>query len=331
MSLAGVDLNLLVVLDALLRESSVTRAAKRLGLSQSATSHALARLRRLLDDPVLVRTPHGMAPTPRAAGLAAPVQQALEQLEQSLAPPRPFDPSRSTLGFTLSLEDAGQVGLLPLLAERLKTEAPHVDLRVHSAGTGSPTEALETATVDLALAVSPEPTEGFHAEVVFTTRYVSIVRADHPHVGRRLTRKRFSELGHIVLGGPGSVDPEIDRVLAASSRSRRAALTVPSLLPIPWLVARTDLVATVPALLLGLDRERLPLARHVPPIPIDSTTGSLVWHERTHRDAAHRWLRGVVREVCRELAARGLTRARSPADLELDSRGNDGSRRDAPG
>ncbi len=303
MSLAGVDLNLLVVLDALLRESSVTRAAKRIGLSQSATSHALARLRRLLGDPVLVRTPQGMAPTPRAARLAGPVQSALEQIEQSLAPPRPFDPSRSSHGFTLSLEDAGQVGLLPLLAERLKTEAPGVDLRVHSAGAGSVAEELAAGSVDLALAVSPEPTEGIHAEVVFTTPYVSIVRAGHPEVRKRLTLKRFTELSHIVLGGPGSVDPEIDRALEASSRSRRAALTVPSLLPIPWLVARSDLVATVPALLLGLDRGRLPLARHMPPIPIDPTTGSLVWHERTHHDPAHRWLRDVVRDACRELSA----------------------------
>ncbi len=304
MSLAGVDLNLLVVLDALLGESSVTRAARRIGLSQSATSHALARLRRLLDDPVLVRTPQGMTPTPRAASLAGPVRRALEQLEQSLAPPRPFDPSRSSHGFTLSLEDAGQVGLLPLLAERLKAEAPGVDLCVHSGGTAVPAEGLATGSIDLALAVSPEPSEGFHAEVVFTTPYVSIVRADHPEVGKRLSLERFSGLGHIVLGGPGSVDPEIDRVLAASSRSRRAALTVPSLLPIPWLVARSDLVATVPALLLGLNRERLPVARHAPPIPIDPTTGSLVWHERTHHDSAHRWLRKVVREACRELASR---------------------------
>ncbi len=310
MNLAGVDLNLLVVLDALLTESSVTRAAQRVGLSQSATSHALGRLRRLLDDPVLVRTPQGMVLTPRAEGLAAPVRSALEQLEDSIAPPSPFDPSQSTHGFNLSLEDAGQVGLLPLLAERLKTEAPGVDLCIHSAAAGSPTDAVAAGSVDLALTVSPEPTEGIHAEVVFTTSYVSIVRADHPDVGRRLTLKRFSELGHIVLAGPGSVDPEIDLALAACSRSRRAALAVPSLLPIPWLVARSDLVATVPALLLGLERERIPLARHTPPIPIDSTTGSLVWHERTHYDAAHRWLRGVVREACQRLGARESRRAR---------------------
>jgi DNA-binding transcriptional LysR family regulator len=304
MSLAGVDLNLLVVLDSLLRESSVTRAAKCVGLSQSATSHALGRLRRLLDDPILVRTPQGMTLTPRAVGLASPVRSALEQLEHSLAPPRPFDPSQSTHGFSLLLEDAGQVGLLPLLAERLKAEAPGVDLRIHSASAGSPADVLAAGSVDLALAVSPEPTEGIHAEVVFTTPYVSIVRAGHPDVGRRLSLKRFGQLGHIVLAGPGSVDPEIDRALAGGPHSRRAALTVPSLLPIPWLVARSDLIATVPALLLGLDRERLPLARHKPPVPIDSTTGSLVWHERTHHDAAHRWLRSVVREACQVLGAR---------------------------
>lgn len=312
MSLAGVDLNLLWVLDALLRESSVTRAAKRVGLSQSATSHALGRLRRLLDDPLLVRTPRGMALTPRAAGLASPVRSALEQLEQSLAPPRPFDPSESTHRFDLLLEDAGQVGLLPILAERFRMEAPGVDLRIHPAATGSPADAVAVGSVDLALAVSPEPTEGIHAEVVFRTPYVSILRSDSPGAGKRLTLKRFSELGHIVLAGPGSVDPLIDRALAASSRSRRAALTVPSLLPIPWLVARSDLIATVPALLLGLEREHLALTRYRPPIPIESTTGSLVWHERTHLDAAHQWLRGVVRETCQQLGRDRSVRPRRP-------------------
>ena len=317
MSLAGIDLNLLVVLDALLRESSVTQAAKQVGLSQSATSHALGRLRRLLGDPVLVRTPQGMTPTPRAIALAEPIRSALEQLEQSLAPPRPFDPSQSSHGFDLALEDAGQVGLLPLLAERLEVEAPGVDLRIHAASAGSPVDGVAAGTVDLALAVSPELMEGLYAELVFTTPYVSIVRADHPEVGRRLSLKRFSELGHIVLAGPGSVESEIDRALAAASHSRRAALTLPSLLPIPWLVARSDLVATVPALLLGLDRERLPIARYTPPIPIDSATGSLVWHERTHHDAAHRWLRGVMREACQVLGTRKKRRktgtGRSPA------------------
>ena len=302
MSLAGLDLNLLVVLDALLRESNVTRAGRRVGLSQSATSHALGRLRRLLDDPILVRTPEGMRPTPRGAALAMPVRSALAQLERSLSPPRPFDPARSTQGFTLALEDAGQVGLLPLLTQRLETEAPEVNLRVHPAGMGKTAEDLAVGSVDLALTVSPKPRRGFHTKRVFSTPYVSIVRADHPRVRRRLSLERFCGLGHVVFGGAGSVDPEVDRALERCSRSRRVALQVPSLLPIPWLVARSDLVATVPALLLGLDRERPPLARYAPPISLAATSGSLVWHERTHRDAANAWMRGVVEEACRELS-----------------------------
>ena len=303
-SLAGIDLNLLVVLDALLQESSVTRAARRVGLSQSATSHALRRLRTLLDDPILVRTPNGMAPTARARDLVLPVHRALEQIEKALAPPRPFDPSQSHRTFTLSLEDAGQVGLLPLLAERLKREAPGVNLRARPGGGSVPEEGLADGSIDLALAVSPEPRAGFRAEVVFTTPYVSIVRAGHPEVGKRLTLERFSGLGHIVLAGPGSVDTEIDRALEARSRTRRSALVVSSLLPIPWLVARSDLVATVPSLLLGLGRDRPRLARYAPPVPLAPVTGSLVWHERAHNDPAHGWLRDVVGEACRELASR---------------------------
>jgi len=302
-SLAGLDLNLLVVLDALLQESNVTRAGRRVGLSQSATSHALARLRRLLGDPLLVRTPGGMAPTPRALALATPIRSALAQLERSLGPPIPFDPARSTRGFTLALEDAGQVGLLPLVTERLKSEAPGVRLRVQPVGTEKPLEGLAEGSVDLALTVSPKPREGFHAQIVFSTPYVSIIRSEHPQIGKRLSLERFSGLGHIVFGGAGSVDPEIDRLLEARSRPRRVALEVPSLLPIPDLVARSDLVATLPALVLGLPRERLPLRRYTPPVPLAATSGSLVWHERTQHDAAHVWLRGVVEAACRELGS----------------------------
>lgn len=308
MSLRGVDLNLLVVLDALVEESSVTRAASRLGLSQSAASHALARLRAWLDDPLLVRTPRGMVLTARARDLAVPVRRTLDELDRALAPPRPFDPSQSHISFTLSLEDAGQVGLLPLLAQRLKRLAPGVSLRTRPGAGGVPEDELADGSVDLALAVSPRPKSGFHTEVVFSTPYVSIVRVEHPGVGKRLGLRRFAALDHVVLGGPGSVDPEIDEALAGRGYQRRAVLMVPSLLPIPGLVARSDLVATVPAMLLGLDRAHLRLARHKPPIPIEATTGSIVWHERTHHDSEFVWLRRMVREACRELAAPGRAR-----------------------
>ena len=304
MSLAGLDLNLLLVLDALLEECSVTGAARRIGLSPSATSHALARLRSRLGDPILVRAGGGMTPTSRARELATPVREALDRLERALAPPHPFDPGRSTRSFTLSLEDAGQVGLLPLLARRLADEAPGVALRVRPGAAEPATAGLGDGAVDLALTVSPEPRPGFHGEVVFTTPYVSILRRRHPAVGKRLTLARFTELGHVALLGPGSVDPEIDRALDARARARRVALAVPSLLPIPWLVARSDLVATVPALLLALDRGRPPLARHRPPLPLEPVTGSLVWHERAHHDPAQRWLRQILRDACRTLGAR---------------------------
>jgi len=301
--LAGLDLNLLVVLDALLAESSVTRAAARIGLSQSATSHALGRLRALLDDPILVRTPQGMVPTARARLLAPPVRQALAQIERALAPPRPFDPGRSRRAFTLSMLDTGQAGLLPSVVRRLHREAPGVEIRVHHAAGGTWPEELEQGALDLALAVSPRLPAGFRTEVVFSTRYVSIARRNHHGVGRRLSLERFAKLGHIVLSGRGSIDPALDAALSARSLRRYAAVSVPSLLPIPWLVAQTDLIATVPEMLLELLPEHLPLSRHAPPIPIDPVSVSLVWHERTHDDPAQKWLRENVREICRELAA----------------------------
>lgn len=298
MNLSGIDLNLLVVLDAVLRERNVTRAALRVGLSQSAMSHALRRLRILLDDPVVVRTPGGMHPTSRGRSLMAPVRSILDQVEASLAPPAAFVPADTTETFTLSLPDAGQVGILPLLSKRLKRDAPNAGIRIHPEPVAGYEALLADGTIDLALSVTSGATTGFNSEVVFASRFVSIVRTGHSELGKRLTLRRFARLEHIVLSGPGSVDPEIDQRLADHGLGRRVALAVPSLLAIPWLVAESDFVSTLPELLLALAPTAFAIERYAPPIPLEGVTGSLVWHERTQHDPAQQWLRDVVREIC---------------------------------
>jgi len=311
MNLASVDLNLLVVLDALLAELSVTRAARRLGLSQSATSHALGRLRTLVGDVLLVRTPQGMVATPRALALQAPVKRILAGVEQALAHHDAFDPARSRQRFCLSLEEPGQIGMLPRLVERLRREAPHVLLEVAPQKEGEQWAALEGGAIDLAFSVTPPPRPGFHTYPVFRLPYVSLVRRGHPQAARGLDLETFLALGHIAVTRPGIADPDVDRLLAARGQARRLALRVPSLLPVPWLVASSDFVATVPGMLGTLVPRPGALVAHRPPLAIPPLHVSLVWHERSHDDAAQRWFRDVVLAVCG--AMDGSARRRAPA------------------
>lgn len=296
--LAGIDLNLLVVLDALLQESSVTRAAGRVGLSQSAVSHALKRLRELLGDPLLLRTAQGMVPTPRARLLLAPVHQAVGQVQSVLAPPKSFEPKESIQSFTLSMQDTAQAGLLPELIARVRREAPRVRLQVHPGIGGLQANELETGNLDLALAIDPVLPHGFHGDPVFEITYVSIVRTRHPKVKSRLTPEVFSQLSHVAALRDGVIEPDLETIFAAHSMKLHLALVLPSLLPVPWIIARSNLVATFPETLLGLLPADFPVERHEPPLPIEPASVVLVWHERTHYDPAHQWLRGVVKQTC---------------------------------
>jgi DNA-binding transcriptional LysR family regulator len=302
MRLAGVDLNLLVALDALLAESSVTGAARRVGVSQPAMSHSLSRLRDLLDDPLLVRAPDGMIPTARAQALAGPLRQILENVEQALAPTRPFDARTSTASFALSLEEPGQIGTLPILLGILRREAPDVRLEVSPRAEGQQWDALRRGRIDLAFAVDPRPQPDFHQQPVFRLPYVCLIRRDHPEVRRRLSLERFASLRHIAVSRPGIAEPEIERALARAGLLRRVAVRVPSLLPAPWLVASSDLVATVPMPVRGTSG--LAVRALKPPIELAPLEVSLVWHERTQREPAHAWFRSVVARACALTAQR---------------------------
>lgn len=299
--LSRIDLNLLVALDALLAEPTVTAAAKRLGLSQSATSHALGRLRELLGDPLLVRTSAGMTPTHRARKLAGPVRRILDQVREALDPPGPFDPLASGERFVLGAEEATVAGLVPLLMQRFASEAPGIDLRAEGRHLGLATEELAAGRVDLAITVFPQVPPRFHARPVLELRYETLARAGHPAIGRRLTVQRFASLGHVAIEGPGSIDVEIDRQLRERSLRRRVAVSVSSPLSIPWIVASSDLVATLPELLFATIGAAFPLTRRRTPLPLEPMPLVMVWHDRTHRDPAQLWFRGVVREVFGDL------------------------------
>jgi DNA-binding transcriptional LysR family regulator len=296
-NLAGADLNLLVTFDALLAERSVTRAAERVGLSQSAMSNALRRLRTWLDDPVLVRTSDGMAPTKRALELVDPIHEALSQLDRALATRNGFDPRTSRQTFRIATADVVEFMLVPRLLERLAGEAPGIDVEMVQLRGGLPAEDLRAGRLDLAIGTYGDAPEPFRTQPMFHETFVCAVRKGHPRVRGKLTLKQFVELGHVLTtphGRPGGV---VDRLLAERGLSRRVAVTTPHFLVAPILVAHSDLVGTLPSRVAHALAAFLPLTLHRPPLDVPGFSVAMVWHTRTAEEPPHRWLRQVLGEL----------------------------------
>jgi DNA-binding transcriptional LysR family regulator len=294
-NLAAIDLNLLLVLDALLAERSVTRAGAAIGLSQPATSNALARLRALFDDPLLVRDKDGMRPTPRAAALAGPLKQALATLRHALAETATFDPASAQATINLGLTDYGALVVLPPLLRALHARAPGIDVRVRSP-VGGMHEALATGKIDLAIAPGGQVPPRFHRQRLFGDTLCSILRARHPLVRGRLTLAKFLRAEHVVVSF-GEDRAPLDELLQRRGLSRRIALYVPHFAVVPHVVLATDLVATIPER-LARNLASLGGMRVVrTPVELPGFEMSLVWHDHQHDDPARRWVRGLLAEL----------------------------------
>ncbi|WP_437734500.1 LysR family transcriptional regulator [Sorangium sp. So ce1335] len=297
--LASIDLNLLVVFDALLAEGSVTRAAARVGLSQSAMSHALGRLRALIDDPVLVRTPRGMIPTPRAQELAGPIREALAKIEATVAQSPHFEPATARRSFSVATVDYVELILLPRLVQKLFSDAPFVDLvaRPYASDMWS---SMETGKVDLAIGMFPSVPAGFYRQRLLEERYMCVVRKDHPVVRSKLTLKMYTSLPHALISPRGDSGGRVDEVLAEQGLSRRVALQIPHFLVAAHIVAETDLVLTVPARIAQAFASTEALRVMKPPVELGGFSLDQVWHERHAKDPAHMWLRGIFAEIARD-------------------------------
>jgi DNA-binding transcriptional LysR family regulator len=295
--LAGVDLNLVVALDALLAERHVTRAASRLGLTQSATSHALARLRGLFKDSLLVRGSSGtMVPTPLAEWLAPQVRRALDDLATTLRG-EVFDPATVRRSFHIGASDMVELVLLPALMARIAAIAPHVDVWVHTYPEWGDAELASGA---LDVVVGPgygtaqrkgaRPAGGYE-QPLFVDEFTCVMRKKHPLADGRLTLARYCAASHLLVaprGAPGSL---VDTALAELGRSRRVALAVPHFLVVPHIVATTDLVATLATRVARIFAGALDLVLMSPPIEMPKIQMVVGWHERNQRDPAHVWLR----------------------------------------
>jgi DNA-binding transcriptional LysR family regulator len=301
MNSSNVDLNLLTVLDAVLAERNVTRASRRIHLSQPATSNALARLRQLFGDPLLVRSGRGMVLTPRAEALVGPVRTAMEQIDVALGAGDAFDPASSTATFTIATSDALQIGLLPALLARLEAEAPRVRLVCaplenlrKDIGDPLPEHELASGQIDLAIGYFSQPREHHHVKPLFDGDFVCVVRKGHPVVGPGMTLRQFVELGHVVITSAHHVHSTVDSVLSRRKLVRRVAVVVPQYSVVPYLLLPSDHIAVLPRRLAEGFARVFGLQLVEPPVQLAKFTISQVWHERTHRSVAHRWLREMI-------------------------------------
>lgn len=342
--LQRLDLNLLVLFDAVVAHRQVTAAASSLGLSQSAASHALARLRDAVGDPLFVRGAGGLVLTPRAEVLARAARGALSALVHALEQDAVFAPASSTRRFRIAAADGFDIVVLPPLLERLGQVAPRLDLAVVRPDVGQLAALLEAGDIDLYYGVLPDrpsfagllPDPGVAAlrtAKVYDEGWVCLARADHPRVRRAPSVEAYAREGHVLYSPTGDGPGVVDRLLEARGLARRVAVRVSSFHAALDAVRRTDLVWTGPARIADvLDPERR-LRRVRPPLDLPTYPARIVWHDRVDRDPGHRWFREQVLAAAATVGAVSARRAPAAASARPDRRGaapGHGGRRRAP-
>jgi DNA-binding transcriptional LysR family regulator len=301
MNLNGVDLNLLVALDALLAERNVTRAAERLSIGQPAMSAALNRLRKLFDDPLLSRVGSELVATPLAETLVRPVQEAISAVHSVLAVRGSFDPAGDHRTFSVVASDYVGLVLLRPLVQRLARQAPRVRLVVRPV-TPDFVSDLRRDQIDLAVVpreIMPERVDLPRAEL-FRDRYVCAVAVDNDAIGDRLTVEEFTRLPQLASGG-GPLPALGQRQLGALGASPSAEVSTQTSLLTPFLLAGTDLITIVLERLGRRLQDAAGIRLVEPPVPLETITETMYWHPRRADDPGHRWLREQVRHAASEL------------------------------
>jgi DNA-binding transcriptional LysR family regulator len=297
MDIRDVDLNLLVVFDALLRTRSVTRAAADLGMSQPATSFALNRLRSTLGDPLFVRTARGIHPTPHAEHLAEPLTEILDSIRGRLLQQPTFAPEGADRTITLNMPDIGELVFLPPILKRLASIAPKISIQTVNFPDAEIEPALRSGAIDLALGYFPSlQSASPYQQRLFTHSFVCVVRREHPRIGDKMTRKQFIESDHAVVAG-GHADESLEVELRDQGLNRCVVLTVEHFLALPTILSESDLIFTVPYA-IGAGLAKLADIKLVPP-PFKAKPRVVKqhWHSRFQNDPANRWIRGIVAEL----------------------------------
>jgi DNA-binding transcriptional LysR family regulator len=297
MNLSGIDLNLLVVFDALMTERQVTRAGERLGLSQPATSNALARLRNLTKDELFVRSSGKLHPTPVAIALAQQIQPALGQIQTALSPTQPFDPMTSDRVFSIGMSDYVEFVLLPPLLEKLETIAPHVKIQVRSGNREQRLALLDSGEIDLMCGLFANKVDWHEKQLLFQEQFVCVCRQDHPTIGDTLSLEEYVNADHLLVSVQEDRVGRVDFLLAQQNLTRNIAVSTPHFLVAPTVLARTNLIAT---LVERVAREFTPALnlKILPcPLPLKGFPVFMRWHQSMRDRATNSWLRGIIAEV----------------------------------
>jgi len=305
-NLAKIDLNLLLAFDALLSEGSVTRAAARIGIGQSAMSHNLARLRDLFGDELLTRTPDGMRPTPRAAALRDRVRAVLTQVETLVAARDEFDPRTSEHVFRIGLPDSMEVLLIPALLAHICHVAPGIRLRLHT--TGDPLQILEDLDadrLDVAIGVGPLPEGRTHHKfrVLLTATFLCMYNGALVRVPSPISLQDYVRFPHVLTSVRQGERGVVDDALAKLGLKRRVAVTTPRFLAVPFLVRGAPVITTMHAQLARQFARELDLHLSPPPVELPAMPISLLWHASYDHDPAHVWLRQTMTRLTAGVAA----------------------------
>ena len=298
MDITNVDLNLLVVFDALLRTRSVTGAARALHMSQPATSFALNRLRKTFGDPLFVRTARGIHPTPFAEKLAEPLATILDRIRADLLQQPTFEPATVERAITLNLHDIGELVFLPAILKKISKVAPGIVIRTVNLPIADLLLALQSGEVDLAIGHYPELGGGsLFQQQLFAHSFTCLVRRNHPVVNTEMSRKQFSEGWHGVVHAVGQMDDTLEKELATQGLRRKVALRIEHYLAVPMILTQSDLIFTVPYA-IGERLSKLGDIKLVrTPFKAKPRVVKQHWHARFHHDPANQWLRRLVADL----------------------------------
>lgn len=296
-ALSTLDMNLLLALDVLLAERHVTRAAKRLNVSQSAMSQSLQRLRDALQDPLLVRSGGQMVATPRAQALAGPLKAALQTLERVISSQDAFEPAHMERSFSLSCFDTCAVTILPPLLAQLAQAGPRLSLEVSSMHAERVLDQLRAGELDVAIIGPWQVPDDINAEPLIAEHLVSMVRHDHPILSDP-SPEAYVRWPHVVFRLTHKGDTAVDYALERAGLKRRVVGATPYFLASPALVIESDLIVNVPYSVARVFVKRWPVALFEPPLDERlAYTVSMVWPAYLDADPAHRWLRGLIRQI----------------------------------
>lgn len=295
--LAALDANLLVALDALLQESNVTRAAQRVGITQSAMSQTLARLRHQFEDPILVKVGRRMEPSPFGLRLKARLHGAIAELEAIVGDRPAFDPGTANDRFVLAMVDYLSLLLFPKLAAAVAARAPGVDLAVRALDAEPVTPLMQRGVVHLYVGVAGQTERALQTRLLFSDPLRVVARRGHPLAKGRMSVRAYAEAPHILVSPRQEAGSLVTRALAAAGYARRVALEVPYFSLVPSLVVGSDRIATVPERMARAFAAQHPLQVLTPPLPLPPVEICMAWHPAFASEASQVWLRELVAQV----------------------------------